>query len=72
MIVSIIILAINLAIGAFVFYRFGRQSAYNDLLKAYTLVCKQRDKAFEMVDYLDSVLKGDCNNKKTEEEKNYE
>ena len=67
MIVSIIILVINLVIGAFVFYRCGRQSTYNDLLKAYTLVCKQRDKAFEMVDYLDSVLKGDCNNKKTEE-----
>ena len=69
MIVSIIILAINSAIGAFVFYQFGRQSAYNDLLKAYTFVCKQRDKAFEMVDYLDSVLKSDCNNNKTEEEK---
>ena len=67
MIVSIIILSINLVMSVFVFYRFGRQSAYNDLLKAYTLVCKQRDKAFEMVDYLDSVLKGDCNNKKTEE-----
>ena len=72
MIASIIILSINLVMSVFVLYRIGRQSAYNDLLKAYTLVCKQRDKAFEMVDYLDSVLKGDCNNKKTEEEKNYE
>ena len=58
-----------MVMSVFVLYRIGRQSAYNDLLKAYTLVCKQRDKAFEMVDYLDSVLKGDCNNKKTEERK---
>ncbi len=66
MVLHIISIIFNSLVGMFVFYRFGRQSAYNDLLKAYTLVCKQRDKAFEMVDYLDSVLKNDCNNKAEE------
>lgn len=68
MIFDIITIVFNILLGWFVFHRFGRQSAYNDLLKAYTEVCKQRDMAIEQVDHPYSVLKNKCNKKKTEEE----
>ena len=49
MIVNIIMLVINLVIGAFVFYRCGRQSAYNELMSAYKRVCQQNEKLWRLL-----------------------
>ena len=50
MIVNIIMLVINLVIGAFVFYRCGRQSAYNELMSEYKRVCQQNEKLWRLIE----------------------
>lgn len=61
MIVNIIMLVINLVIGAFVFYRCGRQSAYNDLVKAYKRECETVRKLWAAIDMLEQ--KNTCDGK---------
>lgn len=63
MIVSLIVLAINSAIGAFVFYRCGRQSAYNDLVKAYKLECQENDRLWVAIEELEKRLENSCDGK---------
>ena len=50
MIVNIIMLVINLVIGAFVFYRCGRQSTYYDLMSEYKRVCQQNEKLWHLIE----------------------
>lgn len=38
-----IVLILNTFIGFFVFYRIGRQSVINDLIKAYNDVCRNNE-----------------------------
>ena len=61
MIIRIIILAINLGIGAFVFYRCGRQSAYNNLVRAYKKVCQSEERLWRAIDMLEQ--KNTCDGK---------
>lgn len=49
MTISIILTVINIALAWFFYYRLGRQSVINNLLKAFKEECKNSEAAMEII-----------------------
>ena len=63
-----ILTAINLVIMGGVWYRIGRQGAYDDLVKAYENVCQDNEKLWSVVKILKDRLANSCDGKEASDD----
>lgn len=60
---SIILTVINIVLVGFFFYRIGKQSVINDLIKAYKEVCKDNEEQRIIIKCLQELQKNTCDGK---------
>lgn len=60
---SIILTVINIVIAWFLYYRIGKQSVINDLIKAYKEVCKDNEEQRIIIKCLQERQKNTCDGK---------
>lgn len=60
---SIILTVINIVLAWFFYYRIGKQSVINDLIKAYKEVCKDNEEQRIIIKCLQERLKNTCDGK---------
>lgn len=63
-----ILTAINLVLMGVVWYRNGRQSAYDDLVKAYKRACQENALLWATIDKLEKRLKNSCDGKEASDD----
>lgn len=56
----IILTVINIVLVWFIYYRIGKQSVINDLIKAYKEVCKDNEEQRIIIKCLQERLKNTC------------
>lgn len=63
MTISIILTVINIVLAWFLYYRIGKQSVINDLIKAYKEVCKDNEDQRIIIKFLQERQKNTCDGK---------
>ena len=67
-VVNVIILAINLVVLGVVWYRVGRQRAYDDIVNAYKYVCQDNERLWSVVRTLKDRLANSCDGKEASDD----